>query len=100
MKNLLSVFLMTFLVACGAPAPEGENPEATDDPLLETADAEDPDEEGDEEEIEIPPEGALPLSTIIRGLEAMDSSRPSSRTACGRSNTSSMVRSVSSSSIQ
>jgi hypothetical protein len=76
MKNLLSFFLLAILMACGAPTPEGEAPEATDDPALETAVADDPladeEDEGEDEEIEIPPDGALPLSEVLSRLEAMD----------------------------
>ena len=67
-KHLMSICLLALLVACGAPAPEGEEPAATD---VELAEAEDLEAEGDEEETEVPPEGALPKSEILASLEAL-----------------------------
>lgn len=62
--------LVALLVACGAPAPEGEDPVATD---VEQAEAEGLEVEGEdeEEEFEVPPEGALPKSEILAKLEAL-----------------------------
>jgi len=73
-KNLWSVLLLAFLVACAAPALEGEDPETTGEAALETAEADVPEAEGEEEgeEVEIPPEGALPLSEIASQLEAKE----------------------------
>ena len=58
------VLLLAFLAACATSAPEGETAGAT------TADDLDVEEEA--EEVEIPPEGALPLSVILGRLEAKD----------------------------
>ncbi len=76
MKNLWTVLLATALVACGTPAPEMVEPEAAGDAASETAETEDleaeDDGEGEEgEEVEIPPEGALPKSEILAKLEAL-----------------------------
>ena len=72
-KNVFAVLLLAVLVACGAPAPEGEE-SAVDDAPMEMAtddDVEGDDEEDEEETLEIPPEGALPLTEIIAKLEAL-----------------------------
>lgn len=73
-KDLWSVLLLALLVACATPAPEGEDPEATEEAALETAEADVPEAEGEEEGegVEIPPEGALPLSEIASRLEAKE----------------------------
>lgn len=70
MRILLSVLFLALLVACGAPAPEGEEAPATD---IEAVEAEDLEVEGEdeEEELEVPPEGALPKSEILAKLEAL-----------------------------
>ena len=73
-KDLWSVLLLAFLVACAMPASEGEDPGATEDAALETAEADDPETEGEEEGegVEVPPEGALPLSVLASRLEAKE----------------------------
>jgi hypothetical protein len=70
MRNLFLVILLAVLVACGAPAPEGEEP-VTDDAPMETATGDDHEGEEEEEALEVPPEGALPLPEVIAKLEAL-----------------------------
>ena len=69
MKNLLFVLVLAGLIACGAPAQEGEESPKAGDPAIETAEVDDL--EGEEEEVEILPEGALPLPEILAKLEAL-----------------------------
>jgi uncharacterized membrane protein YkoI len=64
--RMLSVIVLAFLVACAGPAPEGEDPEPTEVAVAETVDVEE-----DDEVLETPPEGALPLSSILVTVEAM-----------------------------
>ena len=68
MKNvLLAVFLMICVMGC-APQSEVEDSAASDKHAAETVYIED--FEGEEEgKLEIPPEGALPLSEILVNLE-------------------------------
>ena len=70
MRNLLIVLLLALLVACGAPAPEGEEAPATDIESVETEDLE-VEGEDEEEELEVPPEGALAKSELLAKLEAL-----------------------------
>jgi len=70
MKKLLFVFILAVLVACGAPAPEGEDAPATEDAAMDLVAADE--FEGEEEgEVEALPEGALPLQEILAKLEAL-----------------------------
>ena len=57
MKTLILVFLLAVLSGCGAAVPEGEAPDEADVAAVET------------EELEIPPEGSIPLSEIIASFE-------------------------------
>ncbi len=65
MKHVSCVLILAALVACG-PAPGGEELVSSE----VTEEATDPGEvKGEEEELEIPPEGSLLLSEIIAGFE-------------------------------
>jgi hypothetical protein len=70
MKNLIFVLMLLVFVACGAPAPEVEEPATTDDATKELATAEEIEGE-EEEESEALPEGAMPLLEILARLEAL-----------------------------
>ena len=70
MKKLWLVFILAVLVACGAPAPEGEEVPATEDAAMDLVAADEVEGE-EEEEVEALPEGALPLQEILARLEAL-----------------------------
>ena len=57
MKTLILALLLAVLSGCGAAVPDSEAPDEADVAAAET------------EELEIPPEGAIPLSEIIASME-------------------------------
>jgi hypothetical protein len=60
MKEMLLVFVLIFTLGCAAPEPEGGEPGEAE----VAADVTEQDEE-----LEIPPEGSVPLSEIIASIE-------------------------------
>jgi len=70
MKELLFILILAVLVACAAPAPEGEEAVTTDEATMDVA-ATDEVEGEEDEAADAPPEGALPLMEILTRLEAM-----------------------------
>jgi hypothetical protein len=60
MKTPMLALLLVALVACGGGAPEGDEAVQTEEASLTAADAHD---------LELPPEGSLPLSEILASIE-------------------------------
>ena len=60
MKNLALLCFLTFVVACGGGMPDGEEAAPTGDMSVDS---------DVDEALEVPPEGALPLSAIIANFE-------------------------------
>jgi hypothetical protein len=66
MRNRMFVVLFVLVVACGCGIPEGDAPDEVDVASAEFGEGGDLEEEG---ELEIPPEGSIPLSEIIANME-------------------------------